>query len=447
MTKVVIPYRPHDKGREFHNNTARFRILDWGRRAGKDRASVMETIKCIAQLLGEDRPASLVPKVHWWYVAPNFPMSRQVWNELLAYTPRELIRRIDRSELYIEFHGGGLLELKSADKPDNLVGVGLDGMTMTEAARVQEEAYTENIRPTLSSPLRGPGMAGKGLVILNSTPKGKNWYYRMYVRGCPYLDASGNPTPNPTEWLNPEHDPEYWSSHALSIDNPHFDRTEWETAKRELPEQVFDQEYRAEFLADSAGVFRNVEACATLPMDGFPKEPEPGRSYAVGVDLARLVDFTVVTVMDKATREVVHFERFNQVKWEYQKSIIKTAAKKYNDAAILIDSTAIGDPIVEQLQDELGGNYPIEGYRFTQDSKERVIQNLQIALQEKTVAYPPISELLTELRAYEYEFTRNGRFRYNAAPGFHDDCVISLGLALLGCQVEDYETEQFNPFY
>lgn len=445
--RVKIPYDPHKPQQGFHKANERFRILIWGRRTGKDRGTVMETIKLLSKMLGEDRPKSLVPRVHWWMVAPTFPLARQTWNELLAFTPPQMIKRIDKGDLFIEFHNGGLLEMKSADNPDNLVGVGLDGVSITEAARVKEAAWQENIRPTLSSPLRGPGCSGKGIAILNSTPKGRNWVWTLYVRGCPYLDERGYPVPSVEKGgvsPNPEYSPDYWSSHARSNENPHLDPDEWEAAKRDLPELVFQQEYEALFLHDAAGVFRNIEKCAT---GRFQDKPEPGAGYVMGLDLARLQDFTVITIMRRDTREVVHWERFNQLEWKYQLDRVKWGTIHYGVEEIIFDATGMGgDVIGEALSDNLGGICTVTPYKHTQDTKEALVQTLQLALENDNIKYPNIEALITELRAFEYEYTKTGRFRYNAAPGFHDDAVISLGLAVLGCDSEVYESNEYSLF-
>ena len=53
--------------------------------------------------------------------------------------------------------------------------------------------------------------------------------------------------------------------------SPYFPAKEWEEARRTLPEDVFRQEYMAEFLEDSAGVFRGVDGCLLTDL-GFRSE-------------------------------------------------------------------------------------------------------------------------------------------------------------------------------
>jgi len=72
------------------------------------------------------------------------------------------------------------------------------------------------------------------------------------------------------------------------------------------------------------------------------------------------------------------------------------------------------------------------GYRIQAGSKQALIDSLVLAIEGKTIAYPEIPQLLNELEIYEYEMTRAGNVRMNAPSGYHDDCVISLALAIWG---------------
>ena len=49
------------------------------------------------------------------------------------------------------------------------------------------------------------------------------------------------------------------------------------------------------------------------------------------------------------------------------------------------------------------------------------------------ILFPKINELIEELESFSYEITPNG-FKYTAPDGYHDDCVIALGLAVHGLQ-------------
>ena len=95
------------------------------------------------------------------------------------------------------------------------------------------------------------------------------------------------------------------------------------------------------------------------------------------------------------------------------------------DAPALIDSTGEGDPIFERLQKQ---NPLIEGFKFTQTSKQQIMEGVAVAIQNREVVIPD-NVLLQELLDFEYEYTRTGT-KYSAPVGLHDDTVCALALAI-----------------
>ena len=343
-----------------------------------------------------------------WIVAPTYPLSRETWWEFFAICPEELIAAISKSERRVEFVNGSILEWRSADDEASMRGAGLDWCIVDEAARVKEESW-EALRPALSDRL--------GRAILISTPKGRNWFYRIFQRG---LNGSS----------------EYQSWQRASRDNPYFPPQEWEAAKLDLPEIVFQQEYEAEFIDDVGLVFRNVKACSFeigRPSKDMPWLFQPrldGHSYILGVDLARTQDWTVICVLDAQEKRVVAWDRFNKIDWPVQKDRIAGMARGYR-APIMIDATGIGDPIYQDLQ---AMGIKVMPYKFTAESKRNLVNNLAIVLEQKGIRYPAIQELINELLAFEYTPLPSGHMRFGAPSGQHDDCVIALALAVYASQ-------------
>jgi phage FluMu gp28-like protein len=187
---------------------------------------------------------------------------------------------------------------------------------------------------------------------------------------------------------------------------------------------VFQQEYEAEFLDESAGVFRGIQACVKGTI-----EPSPisGHYYVIGVDLARIRDYTVLTVMDRQRKHVVNQERFTSLAWEVQYMRIRDIAARYNGALCVVDSTGIGDPICESLR---AGGVAVEPYKIgSHIAKQQLIEKLRVSIEQGRISFPKIPAMLYELEIYEYNVTDAGVIRYSAPDGQHDDCVISLALA------------------
>jgi hypothetical protein len=154
-----------------------------------------------------------------------------------------------------------------------------------------------------------------------------------------------------------------------------------------------------------------IEACI---------EPMSKHEPAVfGVDLAKSVDWTVIVGLDVEGR-CCAFERF-QKPWQ---ETIDRVAEVCRGKHALVDSTGVGDPIVEILQ---RAHTNAEGYNFSLKSKQQLMEGLAVDIQQQHVRFPegPIAQ---ELRDFEYEYTRTG-VRYTAPEGLHDDCVMALALA------------------
>ena len=190
-----------------------------------------------------------------------------------------------------------------------------------------------------------------------------------------------------------------------------------------MPTRLFNQEILAQFLDDETSVFKGIRKCAI----GTFKEPEKGEFYVIGADLAKHQDWTVLTVMNAKSREVVAWERFQDISWTEQKSKIQMLANRYNNALVLLDSTGVGDPILDDLQAAM---VSVEGYRFSNESKKRLVNQLSVAIEQRLITFPNIDILVKELMEFELTVTKAGNFTYNAPSGKHDDAVISLCLAV-----------------
>ena len=123
---------------------------------------------------------------------------------------------------------------------------------------------------------------------------------------------------------------------------------------------------------------------------------------------------------------LVYFDRFNKLDYTFQKRRIISTARDYN-AQVLIDATGVGDPIFDDLRQEIR----VLPYRFTNKSKRELIMNLSLGFDKRVITFPENIELITGLEKFGYQISPNGNVIYAATAGFHEDCVISLGLSVL----------------
>jgi len=404
VRSVTLPWL-HPRQREVIDDPHRFKVLACGRRWGKTKGGAA---LCVSKAMDREAPRRV------WWVAPSYGVAAIGWREiahLASQIPGVRFRVVDR---LIEFPTGGVIQIRSAAGQTGLRGEGLDLLVIDECAFIPEKAWTEALRPALSD--------RKGSAVLISTPKGRNWFWKLWLRG--------------------QEGEEEWKSWKLpTVSNPIIDPAEVEEAKRTLPDRSFTQEYLAEFLEDAGEVFRKVTAACQkyVEIEG----PEKGHEYMMGVDWAKHTDFTVLTVFDRTRSQVVAIDRFNQVDYAIQKPRLTTLAKKWGCTLVLAERNSIGEPLIEELERE---DVPVRPFTTTNATKKEMIDALVLAFEREEIIIPPEPVLVNELQAFEMKKTPSGLLRYTAPDGYHDDCVISLGLAwraaLLGAPADVFD----NPF-
>ena len=191
---------------------SRFRVVVAGRRFGKTHLSIRELCYHAKD-----------PDKECWYVAPSYKMARQiVWRKLKnKLQDLNWIAKTNETDLTITLVNGSTIALKGADNYDSLRGVGLDFIVLDEFADIDPEAWYETLRPTLSD------KQGRALFI--GTPKGiGNWAYEIYQ--------------------NSQEDQDNWASFSYTtLDGGNVTAEEIESARKDLDERTFRQEYMASF--------------------------------------------------------------------------------------------------------------------------------------------------------------------------------------------------------
>jgi hypothetical protein len=363
-----------------------------------------------------------------WWVAPTFAQSKMAYTLVKRLMPQDTFREYKADVKLVLLRPDGkehsVIEFKSGDNPDSLRGFGVNFFIVDEAARVPYDSYV-SVMTTVTQ------TRGKGFFI--STPHGRGWFYELYQRGEKYTE-DGVPL---YDDKNPDPNPEWYSIRMPTWTNPTVSMEAIEDFRRTLPEDVFRQEIGAQFLLDSAGVFRGIKACIRGSFEAYV----PGQRYIMGVDLARKKDYSVLTVMNANTRHVVAWERFNQISWEAQYARITNLARLYR-AQVFMDSTGVGDPVVEAVQNS---GVRVEPYQISgTKAKQQLIDKLRLNVENARISFPYIPILKKELEAYEYEISENGVVRFSAPSGQHDDTVISLALANWGADQAPFTYKAYN---
>ena len=327
---------------------------------------------------------------NYWWLAPIYPQARIAFRRLKRALPPEVFAA-NESELTLSLVNGAVIWFKSGENPDSLYGEDVWAAVVDEATRVKEESW-HALRSTLTA-TGGPAR------IVGNVKGRRNWAYLLARRA-----EAGEPD---------------WEYHRITAQDAIaagiLSAGEIEDARRLLPSAVFRELYMAE-PSDAQGNPFGLDAIRSCISPMSAAGP-----VAFGVDLAKSVDWTVVVGLD-AGGSVCRLERF-QAPWQETITRIRGVS---GSVRTLVDSTGVGDPILEALQREAGGLYT--GFKFTSASKQQLMEGLALAIQRRAVRFPA-GPIVSELEAYEYVYTRTG-VMYSAPDGMHDDAVCALALAV-----------------
>jgi hypothetical protein len=376
---VTLP-TPHVGQRQVLRSTARWRVLRAGRRWGKSLVAQDEGIK---RLLRGERVA---------YVAPVFKMCKKFFRLFCRKIPKSLIAETNKSDLEISLITGGYIVFHSGEAIDNIRSDKFHFVIVDEAAFIKdfESAWNESIRPTLTD--------YKGGALFISTPRGMNFFYALCMKGANKEDG-------------------YEEFYFTTYDNPHIDKSEIDSARADLPEDVFNQEYLAVALENAANPFG-----AKYVNNGKTEEVSTKPVVCYGIDIAKTGgDFTVIIGLDE-DRQLAYFDRF-QGPWQKTKDAIKALPE---GVLKVMDATTYGNVMFENLQMEGVNN--IIGHVFTNSTKVQMVYELVLDVQQTTLSYNSI--IAAEMLTYEYQYNaRTQVLTFNAQSGFHDDTLSALMLA------------------
>lgn len=370
--RIVLP-KPHINQQSILDSTSRFRVVCCGRRFGKSELSQIE-------IINEALKGNSVA-----YITPTYQLAKTFFNQLIKVVPFEN----NKSDLIINFPNDGQVMFFTGERLDSLRGRKFHLVVIDEASFIPnlEDGWLNSIRPTLTDYI------GKALFL--STPKGKNYFYSLFLKGVS----------RETDWQ---------SFKFTTFDNPYIDKHEVLDAQTQLPSAVFEQEYLANAMENASNPFgsNHINDCIRQQSNQQP--------MYFGIDLAKSFDWSVIIGLD-SDGCVAYFERF-QKDWKSTKDFILTLDK---NKPIVIDSTGVGDAITEDLQKHFNSMY---GFKYTASSKQQLMELLASTIHKKEVFFPN-GAIKEELDVFEYQFTATG-VRYNAPSGFHDDCVNALALAV-----------------
>lgn len=335
---------------------------------------------------------------HIMIVSPTDSQVKKIFKQFILLIEPILKTQVKSSKIQsgdseIQFKNKSVILFRSALSENSLRGYSNTHLLLDECAFIKEDTWNTILAPTLA-------VRGKK-VLFCSTPKGNNFFKRLYYYGI-------------------EGKPGYKSFKVTYQENPFANKEFIFEQKTSIPEELFQQEYLGEFI-DSTGVFKNIDNyCILHRKEGF----ESGNEYFQGWDIAFKNDFTVGITFDK-DGNMVDMVRFNNVEAPEVKRRIKEYSDKWKPRRVFIENNNQGLPIIQDLY----GKVPnLQEFSTTSSSKPLIINQLIAAIAKGEVKLLRDEILQSEFKAFCAELSDTGKVKFAASHG-HDDIVMATAIA------------------
>ncbi|MCB0343422.1 MAG: hypothetical protein KDD59_14380 [Bdellovibrionales bacterium] len=182
---------------------------------------------------------ALIPGTRTWCCSTSYELASKEFLWVLEFAgrfkyngkrlidlPGVKISTPSRGRMMLTLPWGSVVVTKSTEQPDDLLGDEIDLCILGEASKIPRAPYERMLRARL-----GPR---KGVVLAISTPCQDGGLFMEFFE-------NGKST---------ELDYADWASWQFAtIDNPTFDKEEFEKARRELPRKVFEEQYLGMFVS------------------------------------------------------------------------------------------------------------------------------------------------------------------------------------------------------
>lgn len=316
--------------------------------------------------------------------------------------PTKLYKKHNDTYLSLILSNGSEILFKSAEQRDGLRGYTVTGVyCVDEAAYISDDIFYETMAWVNVS---------QAPVIVCSTPNHKTgFFYKYYTLGY----ENGNQIYSYN-----------WSEFDTSALLP---PEKLEQYRREFPASKFKTDYLGEFLDNEGGVFGDYSGILS---DKYTE----GLNCYFGVDwgTGSNQDETAIAIFN-SNNEMIALYHFNDKDETQTINYIIELMKQYKPLKCMVETNSIGTVFYGLLDKAIKNNgLPVMLLKFatTNESKERIINQFQVLQQNKQVTILDNQTLKVQMDMYEMKINPNGKRTYNAAYGYHDDCIIAMLLAL-----------------
>lgn len=348
--------------------------------------------------------ASILKKSVSIVVEPSVFLARKVYNDITkALNGSGVIASANSTTCEINFINGSQIICRSIESMSR-------GLTVSGILIIDETCFIDDESIYTLLPLINANNAG---LILTSSPfTAEGYFYNMYIKGL----EGNDPNIKSFDWSKEEGIKKFLTDEKKALYRTVMSKNKYTT------------EILGEFLENDGLLFTNLNACIG---EAVPTE----KTAYIGIDFATGSDgdYTVLTAINgkgQVFKQVAvnDLTPTKQVDWLVEK--INEIKKGYTIRTILAEKNSIGAVYIDYMRKSLlKSNLTVQEFITTNDSKRRIIEQLQTAFEQAAITIPNDPVLINELKRFQATVNPTTKVVRYEGKNCHDDRTMSLAFA------------------
>ena len=348
--------------------------------------------------------ASILKKSVSIVVEPSVFLARKVYNDITkALNGSGVIASANSTTCEINFINGSQIICRSIESMSR-------GLTVSGILIIDETCFIDDESIYTLLPLINANNAG---LILTSSPfTAEGYFYNMYIKGM----EGNEPNIKSFDWSKEEGIKQFLTEEKKAL------------YKSVMSKNKYTTEILGEFLANDGLLFTNISACIG---DAVPTE----KTAYIGIDFATGSDgdYTVLTAINgkgQVFKQVAVNDLTPTKQVDWLVGIIENIKKGYTIRTILAEKNSIGAVYIDYMRKSLlKSNLTVQEFITTNDSKRRIIEQLQTAFEQAAITIPNDPVLINELKRFQATVNPTTKVVRYEGKNCHDDRTMSLAFA------------------
>ena len=348
--------------------------------------------------------ASILKKSVSIVVEPSVFLARKVYNDITkALNGSGVIASANSTTCEINFINGSQIICRSIESMSR-------GLTVSGILIIDETCFIDDESIYTLLPLINANNAG---LILTSSPfTAEGYFYNMYIKGM----EGNDPNIKSFDWAKEEGIKKFLTEEKKAL------------YKSVMSKNKYTTEILGEFLTNDGLLFTNISACIG---DAVPTE----KTAYIGIDFATGSDgdYTVLTAINgkgQVFKQVAVNDLTPTKQVDWLVGIIENIKKGYTIRTILAEKNSIGAVYIDYMRKSLlKSNLTVQEFITTNDSKRRIIEQLQTAFEQAAITIPNDPVLINELKRFQATVNPTTKVVRYEGKNCHDDRTMSLAFA------------------